>query len=67
MRVVRCDTADMRADFFTKFLGGPVFEKHWQAISGAVHVEVNHSAVAKLASVAIGSVDFDYPDWMLLS
>ena len=59
-------SADMRADMFTKFLGGPLFEKHWRAIGGAVHVEVNYSAVAKLASVAIGAVDADYPDWWML-
>ena len=43
-----------------------MFEKHWRAISGAVHVEVNYSAAAKIASVAVGAVDHDYPDWWML-
>ena len=57
IKVVRCDTAVQRADLFTKFLPGPAFSKHWNAVSGVVPVAFDDEAEGKLVAVAIGSPD----------
>ena len=55
MKVVRCDTKDQRADLFTKFLPGPAFKNHWNAVSGAVPMSFDGEKERKLVAVAIGA------------
>ena len=57
IKVVRCDTKVQRADLFTKFLPGPAFNDHWNAVSGVVPMQFDKEAEGKLVAVAIGSSD----------
>ena len=46
LKVLRCNTQDMRADMFTKALPIVTLVKHWRALCGGVAVDVVSAMVA---------------------